>query len=155
MHRPLFAGADDDRGDAGGLQLFHRSQEIIPGLYILRLDARLLEQLLVVKERNLPNLIGHADRLAIDFEGFVGRAREIFLAGGDLSGYVSEEASLILRLHDAAAPAIEGARTRIVGLQHGGQLRLERLVLEILELDLDPRVLLFVVPSDPIPERGR
>ena len=59
---------------------------------------------------------------------------------------------LVLRLHDAARPAVEQVGA-IVGLQHRRQLRLERFVLEIFELDFDARVRGVVVGGDLVPQR--
>ena len=68
VHRPFLAGADDDRRDAGRLQLLHRGEEVVPGLDVLGLDAGLREQLLVVEERDFAGVERHADGLAVDLE---------------------------------------------------------------------------------------
>ena len=153
MHRPLLAGADDDRGDAGGLELLHGAEKIVPGLDVLGLHAGLLEQFLVVIEGDLADLERNADDLAVDLEGVVRRRGQRSLPRRDISGDVLEEARLVLRLHDAAAPAVEQLRARVGGLQHRRQLRLEGLVLQILELDLHAGMRGVVIVGDLLPNR--
>ena len=153
MHRPFLAAADHDRRDPGGLELLHRAEKIIPGLDVLGLHASLVEQLLVVIEDDLTHLERHADGLAVDLERIDGGRREFGFPRGDVLGDVLEEPGLVLGLHHAPAPAVEEVGPRLVGLQHGGQLRLERLVLEILELDLHPLVLGVVIVGDLVPDR--
>ena len=153
VHRPFFAGADDERRDPGGFELLHRAEKIVPGLDVLGLHARLLEQLLVVVEGDLAHLERHADDLAVDLER-VDRGRgEVGVPRADVLGDVLQEPGLVLRLHDAAAPAVEQVRTRLVGLQHGRQLGLEGFVLQILELDVHAGMRGVVILGDLVPDR--
>ena len=118
------------------------------------LTPGLLEQLLVVIEGDLADLERHADDLAVDLERVDrGRGRASVSHGGDVRGDVLEESRLVLRLHDAAAPAVEKLGPGVLGLQHRRQLCLESLVFQILELDVHALVRGVVVRRDLVPER--
>ena len=155
VHRPFLAGPDRDRRDSGGLELLHRGEQVVPALDFLGLHARLLEQLLVVEEGDDALIERHADRLAVDFDRVDRGRRHIGLDAGDVGAHVLEEAGLGLRVHHAAAPAVEQTWPRLVRLQHGRQLGLERFVLEIFDLDLHARMRRLVVLGDLVPKRLR
>ena len=155
VHRPFLAGPDRDRRDAGGLERLHRGQKVIPALDVLGLHARLLEQLLVVEEGDDALIERHADRLAVDFDRVDRGRRHVGLDARDVGAHVLEEAGLGLRFHDAAAPAVDEVWPRLVCLQHGRQLGLERFVLEIFDLNLHARMRRLVIPSDLVPKRLR
>ena len=137
------------------LSVLHCGEQVIPALDVLGLHARLLEQLLVVEEGDDALIERHADRLAVDFDRVDRGRRHIGLDARDVGAHVLEEAGLGLRVHHAAAPGVEQARPRLVRLQHGRQLGLERLVLEIFDLDLHARMRRFVVLGDLAPKRLR
>ena len=153
VHRPFLAGPDRDRRDTGGLELLHRGEQVVPALDLLGLHACLLEQLLVVEEGDDALIERHADRLAVDFDRVDRGRRHIGLDACDVGAHVLEEAGLGLRVHHAAAPAVEQTWPRLVCLQHGRQLGLERFVLEIFDLDLHARMRRLVVLGDLAPKR--
>ena len=153
VHRPLLARSDHNRGDSGGLDLLHRAEEVVPGLDILGLHPGLLEQFLVVIEGDQAHLERHAHGLPVDLESVDRGRNHRRLNGADIGGEVLEEAGLVLRLHHAAGPTVEQLGSGLVRLQHGRQLRLERFVLEVFELDVDPFVRGVVVGRDLVPQR--
>ena len=153
MHRPFLAGPDRDWGDPGGLERLHRGEQVIPAPDVLGLYASLLEQFLIVEEGDDALIERHADRLAVDFHRIDRGRGHIGFDASDVGAHVLEEAGLGLRVHDAAAPSVEQARPRIVRLQHGRQLGLERFILEIFDLDLHARMRRLVVHGDLAPKR--
>ena len=155
MHRPFLAGPHRDRGDPSGLELLHGGEQVVPALDFLGLHAGLLEQLLIVEEGDDALIERHADRLAVDLDRIDRCRRHIGLDARDVGAHVLQETGLGLRFHDAAAPAIEQAWPRLVCLQHGWQLGLERFVLKIFDLNLHARMRRLVVLGDLIPERLR
>ena len=58
VHRPLLAGADDQRRDPRRLELLHGAEKVVPALDVLGLHAGLGEQLLVVVENDFAHFKG-------------------------------------------------------------------------------------------------
>ena len=135
------------------LSFFRRAKEIVPGLDVFGLHAGLLlEQFLVViEERPRRPRTGPPTTLPSTLKASFAVWAKRSLPRRDIGGNILEKARLVLRLHDASGPAIEQIRARI-RLQHGRQLGLVGLILEILELDLHAGMRRIVIVGDLLPK---
>ncbi len=68
MDRPFFTATTGNRNDARCLDFLDGGAEIVPGLDVFRLHARLGKQLLVIKETDEADLVGHCPDLAVKGE---------------------------------------------------------------------------------------
>jgi len=78
---------------------------------------------------------------------------ELFYSWGGGVMQAQDKAGFLKDIAKDVAPAVEQLRTGIVRLQHGRQLRLEGLVLQILELDLHAGMRGVIVLGGLVPNR--
>ena len=139
MGRPLVAGADGDRRDAGVLERLHVLEQLVPRRR-RGVDAGLLEQRLVVPEADHPGVVGHAVLHAVDLVQPDRALGQVADEAGDVVGDVADEAGVDLLPQAATAPGLEQVG-HVAGLQVGLQGGLEGLVLHHRDVDLDVGVL--------------
>ena len=119
-------------------------QKVVPFLDLRRIDAHLLAKLFIVPEDDRSHIAGQSVRLSVDDEILnAGWIEGVSKLTGDRTRDILADTRLDLFLHYAAAPTMKHAGF-VLCLQERWQFRFEGLVLEIIELNLDAGMALFV-----------
>src|SRR6266404_7116132 len=119
-------------------------QKVVPFLDLRRIDAHLLAKLFIVPEDDRSHIAGQSVRLSVDDEILnAGWIEGVSKLTGDRTRDILADTRLDLFLHYAAAPAMKHAGF-VLCLQERWQFRFEGLVLEVIELNFDAGMALFV-----------